>query len=181
MWDYPLVMTDPNTIPNLLAKKLGPKWTVYDGTEAGDTMETVVKDQQYITNQYNPGNLRNELILWAGGNDGRWSDTWEVASSEVQSYLLYTLSVGWRVSYIALLPSAQNLGYWVPDEYTFRTGLNLSMRSWCASHNVRWLDPAQDSRLADPYNAFYYDGPLHLTNEGKKLVAAQIYNMLKTP
>lgn len=165
---------DRNTLPAMLAKKLGGRWNVTDVSWPGDAVSEFVRDD-YVTNaSYNVNNPRNELIVWGGVNDGgREGDTAAFAASEMQAYLTAELAVGWRITLIAVLPVTP-----YPVDWVFRVDFNAAMKAWCAAHNVRWLDPTQNGQLLDYNDKIYYKDGIHLTAAGEKIVADQVYALL---
>lgn len=168
------------TLPALMAKLLGNKWNVSDVSHAGDSIAVLIAGIPAVTASYDTHARRNELVAWAGTNDGgNEGDTFAVAAGEMQDYFTTVAATGWRLTFIACLPRAINLGTWNPDEVTFRTGYNGMMQTWCAAHGVRYLDPGTDSRLSDPANRTYFDDGLHLTPAGEQIVADQLYALLK--
>lgn len=170
-------LSPSQTLPALLAKKLGVKWNVSDASHAGDPISVLVAGELAVNATFDTRARRNELIVWAGTNDRILeNDPPDFAALEMQGYITTELSVGWRVTFIACLPC--NPGFGPGDEPTFRAGYNGAMLTWCGTHGVRYLDPAQDVRLSDWTNRTYFDDGLHLTPAGEQIVADQVYRLI---
>ncbi len=206
MFNKPADRDSHDAFKYMLSHKLGRKWEAYDASwpsaadlgaagDLGDLIPALAAGAWEVNAYHNTSNPANELIVWAGSSDGAAGKTAEQAAAELQAYLASQLHLGvmwvgrtktdpgvetpygWAITLIAVLPRG-DAGSWSPDEETYRTAFNGSMQAWCAANNVRFLDPSQDTRLADCSNTTYYVDQHYLTAAGKQVVADQVHALL---
>jgi GDSL-like lipase/acylhydrolase family protein len=169
----------PNTLPRLVSTKLGSGWNISDFSHAGDTIAAVIAGEATVNGSYSKTHPRNELVIWAGTDDGLEGDTGAAAANEMVQYLTTELAVGWRVTFIAMLPRRPSLANPNIDMVRFRSDYNFAMWTWCQANNVRYLDPTQGGQLEDYTDQTYYSDGVHLTLAGQQIVANQLYLLIK--
>ena len=178
-------LSPKQTLPSDIKRLLGGKWTVTDQSVGGATItgsNSVTSRAGRVNAHFSSKNRRNELLIWIGTNDGcNEGDDAATAATEAQTYLTSMLAVGWKITWLAMLPRneafcSKNNPPWA----TFRTDYNFAMWTWTQAHGVRYLDPVQDDHaLGDATDLTYYqaDG-IHPTALTESIIAQQVVNLI---
>ena len=162
---------------------MGGQWTVSNFAVSGSQVSDLVSREATVNATYNAGNARNELIIWAGTNNGyTGGQTGAVAATAMQSYLTTELGVGWKITFIAMLPRAQTGGSWPTGGSTvFRAAYNSAMQTFCAANSIRYLDPTANGQMTDSTDANYYRNDpvgVHLGYYSEGIVSRQLYDAI---
>lgn len=162
-----------------LKNLIGKTWNIAEFSVSGSTLAGVAARADSVDGALSKRG-RNELLLWAGTNDGATEgDLAATTAGEAQAYLAARLAKGWKVTFIAMLPRTSENAIFNPSMDTFRNDYNFFMHTWCQANGVRFYDPTQNITGLDDYtNTTYYVDGVHPTIFALNQVAQEVVALI---
>ncbi len=160
------LLNPPEFYPTVMAASLGAGWTVTNHAVTGWVVQDLLDHTSTVDSQYVAG---AQVVFLAGSNDLAASSSSSTILSKLSTYGLGRKAVGFRTIICTITPRGSLDG----TQEANRVSVNASLRANLSTYADLLVDLVADSRLADCFDATYYNSGdrLHPTAAGAAVIA----------